>query len=277
MKRILLATTALLLVLCLAAYASAETVKVTLRTSGTSAAVVPEAGSGALETGNDAPFRAYNKKDKYQYVVFGQYPQTAEGEVYPVLWRVLNVQEDGLAFLLAEYVLDAHQVIEETDPRVKENHTYRKITTIEESDLYPWMNTVMANTMFTVEEQAVLDDSRGIVFLPTDQEYLTPAFGFSSGRYEEQPSRKCNCTDYAKARGVYREGNCSTYWANYVKAANDHKLQLVGVNGHLSYGGYTRENVGIRPAILVRIDQVGFASGEGTRNNPYVLGIRTAQ
>lgn len=221
----------------------------------------------------DAGFRGWESQKRYQYIQFGNYPQTKKGDVEPVLWRVLDVYADGTAFLLAEYVLDAHQVIEENDPKVKENHTYRKIAAIEESDLYPWMNDVMANTMFTAEEQSVLDTSRGVVFMPTDDEYLTGSYGFSAARYAEVKQRQCNCTDYARAQGVYREGNASTYWCNAVKNPADHKLQLVGVNGHLSYGGYTRSNVGIRPAILVRPGSVMFASGSGTKDDPYVLSL----
>lgn len=257
MKKWLLSVAALMMALLMSVSALAETVSVS---------------GGAAE----AAFRGWNSKEKYQYIRFGNYPQTKNGDVEPVLWRVLDVFEDGTAFLLAEYVLDAHQVIEENDPKVKEKHTYRKIAVIEESDLYPWMNDVMANTMFTEAEQSVLDTSRGVVFLPTDEEYLKGSYGFSAARYAEVKQRQCNCTDYARAQGVYREGKTSTYWCNAVKHPTDHKLQLVGVNGHLSYGGYTRDNVGIRPAILIKPGTVAFASGSGKKDDPYVLSLTGA-
>ena len=38
--------------------------------------------------------RGYTKSDGYVYVTLGQYPQTADGGVEPILWRVLTVDEE---------------------------------------------------------------------------------------------------------------------------------------------------------------------------------------
>ena len=36
----------------------------------------------------DPVFTPYTQADGYTYVVLGRYPQTAEGEIRPILWRV---------------------------------------------------------------------------------------------------------------------------------------------------------------------------------------------
>ena len=41
----------------------------------------------------------------YQYVAFGNYPHTKEGETQPIVWRVLQVQ-DGVAYLLSDQIID---------------------------------------------------------------------------------------------------------------------------------------------------------------------------
>ena len=56
--------------------------------------------------GAEDTLRGYDAGEGYIYVAMGQYPQTAEGEVRPILWRVLAVN-DGEAVLLSEYILFA--------------------------------------------------------------------------------------------------------------------------------------------------------------------------
>ena len=34
--------------------------------------------------------RGYNKKEGYQYIQFGAFPQEADGTVKPILWRILQ-------------------------------------------------------------------------------------------------------------------------------------------------------------------------------------------
>lgn len=54
----------------------------------------------------DVALRGYDAKSGYVYVTLGQCPQDADGGVEPIVWRVLSV-EDGRAYLLSEYVLEA--------------------------------------------------------------------------------------------------------------------------------------------------------------------------
>ena len=49
--------------------------------------------------GEDA-LRGYTKEDGYVYLHLGQYPQTADGGVEPILWRVLTV-DDEKAYLIS--------------------------------------------------------------------------------------------------------------------------------------------------------------------------------
>ena len=153
----------------------------------------------------EAAFRGYSKQDGYQYVIFGNYPYDRDGTVKPLMWKVLSVTDDGLALLITNQVIDAYpmQYIEgKVD--LKTYKGYRKISSYEESDLYPWMNSEMLTTMLTEEEQAVLDDSRGKLFLLTRQEFLMPEYGFSTAVYGTLiKSRVCKCTGYASKRGVY--------------------------------------------------------------------------
>ena len=90
--------------------------------------------------------RGYIKGEEYQYVQLGEYPYEADGTVRPVLWRVLTVN-DGSALLLTEYIIDTKQVIFETDQRVIEKHSFRRISSYAESDLYEWLNSDGLNAL----------------------------------------------------------------------------------------------------------------------------------
>jgi len=45
--------------------------------------------------------RGYDKKQGYVYLTLGSFPQTADGGVEPIIWRVLQVK-DGRAYILSE-------------------------------------------------------------------------------------------------------------------------------------------------------------------------------
>lgn len=233
----------------------------------------------------DAPFRAWNKEQSYQYVSFGHYPMfTVESEVVlekgkkqltfamddPVTWQVLDVfPEEGVVWMVSEWVMDQHKVIDAEDKK-----SARMIDLYEESDLYAWMNSEMVNTLFTAEEQAVLDDSRGKLFLPTNVEYIGQ-YGWPKTIQETgSAKRMCDATDYALYRGVFHKKFSgkwgATFWCNRMRSSSK-MLQIVGFDGHESWAGWTRKDVGVRPAIRVKLDMVEFVSGSGLQSDPYVM------
>lgn len=215
--------------------------------------------------------RGWTKEDRYQYVHIGTYPQKRDGTVQPVLWRVLDVTDDQ-ALLLMEYVMDVYPVILEDDPVAIAEHTYRHIETIEDSDLYVWMNGELTDTLFSPEDKSLLIQDRGSVFLLTDTEYCTSTYGFTTSVYGKQKTRQCKATEYAVSRGMFvSELGTSGYWANAVKSPTDHKMQIVGYDGHLSYGGYTRKDLGIRVAAKVDLTLCDWSAGTGAKDDPFVL------
>ena len=219
--------------------------------------------------------RGYIKGQGWNFVHMGQYPYEKDGTVRPVLWRVLEVEED-VALLITEYVIDTQQVIFETDQKKIDNYDYRLISCYEESDLHPWLNTVCIETLFGNEplrSHLVPDETRGELFILNMDEFRTPKYGFSANTWGNQPSRQATGTPYAvKKRGLYVSDNGKvSYWAADIKDANAYRLALVGFDGHLSWGGYTRQNVGLRLSVRLDLSELAVASGKGTRENPFTL------
>ena len=232
----------------------------------------------AETTGQEAAFRGWSEKKSYQYVSFGRYPETDICEVKPLLWRVLATNEQGEALLLTEYVIDMYPIIWVEDEKDREEHNFRAISDITESDLYTWMNSTMTETMFTEEETTALNAARGTLFLLNRTEYCTVDYGFTRSVYGKQTSRICSATGYAKIRGVYQERGVkgTTYWLNDLSPGNPWRMSIVGMNGHISYAGCARQNVGVRPACLVKMDRVSFTAGDGTKENPYVISVKVS-
>ena len=76
------------------------------------------------------------------YITFGHYPQTSEGnDNTSIEWLVLDVQEDK-ALLISRYGLDGQQY-----------HDTYEDTTWEKCSLRAWLNGTFINRAFTAEEQ----------------------------------------------------------------------------------------------------------------------------
>lgn len=230
--------------------------------------------AGALAA--DEP-RGYQKGQGYQFYEIGTYPQGKDGEASPLLWRALAV-ENGEALLLTEMVIDAKQVIFEQDEDVIAKHAYRRIASFADSDLCQWMNGEMLTAILgdTGLESALVAGEFGKLYPLTDKQLLKAEYGFSTARFGSVPVRRATATAYAKSVGAYCDTNGSTpYWVATVKTAEGYKLQIVGFNGHLSYGAYTRTNIGIRAAMTLNLAQCVFTDGEGTLENPFRIALAT--
>ena len=219
--------------------------------------------------------RGYIKGQGWKFVNLGQYPYEKDGTVAPVLWRVLEIEND-VALLITEYAIDTQQVIFEKDQKKIDTYDYRRINRYEESDLMPWLNTVCIETLFggdPVRNLLIPDQTRGELFILNMDELRNPAYGFSANTWGEQPSRQAAGTPYAvRTKGLYSDNNGKvSYWASDIKDEEAYRLALVGYDGHLSWGGYTRDNVGLRLAIRLDMTELEVTGGQGTRQKPFIL------
>ena len=227
-----------------------------------------------------AEMRGYIKGEGYEYIHLGQYPYESDGTARPVLWRILEVRDDT-ALLLTEYLIDTDQIIFVTDQKEIDNHSYRRIESFEESDLFPVLSGEYLDRLLgddPIRNALIQQPNGALLFLLTDEDYLNTNYGFANQRWAEWPNRvkshEAQGTPYAiKQRGLYRahENDMSPYWVNAIKSPTDYKLQIVGFNGHLSYGAYTRTNIGLRLAIQLDLNQIQIIDGDGTKQAPYQL------
>ncbi len=227
-----------------------------------------------------AEMRGYVKGQGYVYVNFGEYPYEKDGTARPVLWRVLDVQ-DNRAMMLTEYLIDTDQIIFVTDAKAIENHDYRRIHSFEESDLFPKLSTEYVDRLLgddPIRGALIPEPNGATLFLLSADDYINIAYGFEKNQWAEWPARikshEASGTPYAiKQRGLYvaYQNDMSPYWVADVKSDTDYKLQIVGFNGHLSYGAYTRVNIGLRLAVRLDLNQLEINGGQGTMQSPYTF------
>lgn len=246
------------------------------------------------EEEGDSVLRGFN--GTYQYVLLGNYPWDSEGivmgndpygskdvEMRPVLWRILS-REEGTLLLITEYVIELQQVTFVNDPDKIKHYDYPVLERFADSDLCHWMNTDMFDHLFGQDPlvNAMLNETdklgdRGRLFCLTDVQFCQSSYGF---RANKKPTglRVAAPTPYALNRRIFRDGKKkninykeggSPYWCSTQTAP--YRFQIVGYDGHLSAGAFSRENIGLRPSIRLDETMVGVESGKGTKKDPFIL------
>ena len=218
--------------------------------------------------------RGYDKQDGYVYLTLGEFPQTEAGDVQPILWRVLGV-EDGKALILSEYVLEARRI--HGDYKEYANKpTNKKAPGFDgdftQTEMAQYLNGEFLTTRFTQAEQGLIapDETLGSFFLLSGDELKNKAYGFDSN-----DSRKAWGTEYATTHGLFvygsARGNHSPYWTRTQSTTNTQGARCIKSKGELGYINVITEDEGMRPACWLALDKVQIAAGSGTAEDPFVL------
>ena len=217
--------------------------------------------------------RGYSKKEGYVYLTFGTFPQTAEGGVEPILWRVLGVK-NGQAYILSEYVLEARRIHgDEVEYNNKPTNTKKPGIdgdfTKTEMSLY-LNGDFTAN--FTAGELALIapDATLGLFFLASGNDLKNSSYGFTSDQ-----SRKAWGTEYAKENGLFvygsSRGNHSPYWTRDRSSSYKYGARCIKSKGELGYINVITVDEGMRPGCYLDLSKVVILGGSGTMEDPYQL------
>ena len=236
-----------------------------------SAPVVPACGAQLL--------LPYAPATGYTYVTLGRYPQTAEGEVRPILWRVLRVDGEK-AYLCSEYILFARPM----HPSLKE---YRDVLKGDfgQTELCHYLNTVFAEEAFTGEEMGMLlpCENFGKVFLldASDVTDRSIGMGRETNMKKDGPGLRAWGTEFAikNNRGdrakerlyVFQKkyGAHSPYWVRNQSTSDGRHARCTKDGGQLGHIEVARENEGVRPAIYLALSGLRITGGAGTMEDPY--------
>lgn len=257
--------------------------------------------------GEEAAIRGYSKEDGYVYVTLGQYPQTAEGGILPILWRALTADEEKV-YLLSEYILFARTM----HTSVKE---YRDVLKgdFAQTELCQYLNTTFAEDAFTEDEMGMLlpCENFGKVFLLSRDDMKNKDIGLGKsheGTKNEklilaEPGVRAWGTEYAiknngfpeeeypnpKERVIGRAGShisreemrlyvfqqkygaCSPYWGRTQSTTDTRHAVCTKDGGQIGHIEVGRDNEGVRPALYLAQGSYRIDAGDGTRDNPYVI------
>lgn len=250
------------------------------------AAVLFAAAASAENT-----LRGYDKKEGYQYVQLGAFPQDADGAIKPILWRVLSA-EDGQAYLLSEYILFNNRVHPDDQAYIAFGGAFNQtemfallngpfegdpISPQEQEELkgrerlgrVHIAQRCFKDEAFTKAEQAMLvtDEELGTVFLASADDLKNREYGFVSPK-----DRKGYGTQYAMQNGlfVYQNGS-SPYWTRSQSQSYDYGTRCTKVDGDLGYIRCVVMNEGCRPAVRLALDGLEILGGSGTMEDPYTF------
>jgi len=206
------------------------------------------------------------KARTWDYVSFGRYPTGKDGAVEPVLWRVLSVEDDQ-AYLLSEYILFAHRVDPNCYPVNKKSEPYGGWET---SELFNYLNDEFLNTAFDAAEQDALAETPdgGRVTLPEIDDIRNKKYGF-----DQEKKRQAQSTEYAKENGLFVYQGAKRYspwWSRTPSESKQYAHRRVMDNGKLGFISVEVKNLGVRPAIMLRLDKIAAVTGSGTVEDPFV-------
>ena len=203
--------------------------------------------------------QGYTQAQGHQYLLFGSYPQGAQGDTAPIAWRILKVYE-GLAYLMSDRILDVR--------RVSGDQWHYKGW--EGSELYAWLNGDFLQGAFSPEEQAALhpDEKLGFVSLPGVEDLQNKGLGFGTDL-----SRRIAGTAYAlEQRGLYSYArrSYSPIWTR-TPSQQTHAQRATKINGRIGFIGVESDDLGVCPVIWLKLDAVSVLGGSGSQASPLVL------
>ena len=256
----------------------------------------------------EGTLRGYTKEEGYVYLHLGQYKQTADGGVLPILWRVLTT-DDEKSYLLSEYILFARALHNDRKEYAKFKGDFAQ------TELCNYLNTTFAEEAFTEEELDMLlpCENYGKVFLITRKDMENKSIGLGAWKGKGVPPMKTitnnpglrawgtewairdngyprdeypdpeakirNATDTAnitvaeKRLYVFQSkyGSCSPYWARTPSKSNAQQAVCTKDGGQVGLIECGRDNEGVRPALYLAEGSYRIVSGTGSKEDPYEI------
>ena len=262
----------------------------------------------AATASGEGGLRGYTKEDGYVYLHLGRYPQTADGGVEPILWRVLTT-DDEKAYLLSEYILFARALHNNRNEYAKFKGDFAQ------TELCHYLNTTFAEEAFSEEEMSMLlpCENYGKVFLITREdmknreiglgawtskkdptlkqieenpavrawgtEWAIQNNGYDPAEYPDPKAKVRNSTDTANItlgeKRLYvfqaKYGACSPYWGRSPSTTDKRQAVCTKDGGQVGRIEVGRDNEGVRPALYLAEGSYRIVSGTGTKDDPFEI------
>ncbi len=221
--------------------------------------------------------QAFSTLECGDLVSFGTYIQGKKGEVKPIEWLVLMVSGNNV-WLLSKYALD-----------VQPYNTEYEDVTWNSCSLRKWLNKYFYHKAFSKEEKMLMEDviSYGYEELESkwggtwrkktnessDKVFLLSEEEAHKYEYLVQPMILCPVTDYVKTLDFYsykKKHKCCWWVRDDNTAKSDKKkIEVISLTGNSEEFSVNREDICVRPAIALNLDENFVASiDEDDQNDP---------
>ena len=192
------------------------------------------------------------------YVTYGTYPQTAEGDDNtPIEWLVLDYdEENNRALLISRYGLDCQRY----------NTGYTDVTW-ETCSLRTWLNGTFLNKAFSKAEQGAIlttnvDNSKSQGYYSTnggkntqDKVFLL-SYAEAWKYFKNEEARKCKPTDYAVKQNAYKASNGNCYWWLRSPGSSSSSAASVNNSGARGYDNVHNSDHAVRPAFWLDLSGI---------------------
>ena len=161
------------------------------------------------------------------YIQMGNYPQTANGDIKPIDWQVLAIEDDKM-LLISKYGLDTRRF------DCNSNDWWN-------SEISEWLNKDFYNKAFNEEEKKSIIRK----FLLTKDE--------AEEYFANNEARKCKATEYAVKNGAYVDDNGYTCW--WLRSMFDGFYQVYYVlsDGNFSHSSADYAGGVVRPVLWINL------------------------
>ena len=218
------------------------------------------------------------------YLVFGAYPQNADGSKKPIRWRVLDTDSDSNAdgtkdsyLLLSDEILDCIPFQENMEAE----------NTWQNSQIRQWLNKDFLAAFSENEQQALakttkesdgsieyLSDSAvhdDTFFLLSAQEAQKKEYGFwdAAGVEEANKSHILQATEYAQNQGVAQTDGYGDWWLRSIGSEGKYLSGIIDHEGWLMDDTINDDAAGVAPAMNLKTKSIAYILAEGVKKGNF--------
>ncbi len=192
---------------------------------------------------NSNPFKNAKVGD---VVKFGNYPQTANGDIQPIEWQVLS-KENNKMLVISKYGLDTKRFDSSSNNWAN-------------SEIRKWLNGEFYNKAFNDQEKKSIKSSNLSDVGTTDNVFLLSGDWQGNGEvndyFANNESRRCKATEYVLKKNNWAESETDGYFWWWLRSPNpnySNRVCDVFYGGSISHRDVSLDNSLVRPALWVNL------------------------
>ena len=229
--------------------------------SGTTTVTVSMANVNSVTFEVNVSGNPFARAEVGDYVEMGTYPQTATGDVQPIEWQVLHIDEDNNRVLVvSRYILDQYVFNSSTTAIAKNGW--------KDSSIRPWLNNTFYNTAFSRKEKGYIASTEiatpsivityDEIITTTDKVFLLSGDSHGNGEaneyFADNTARQCAPTPYAALKCDSYQGYYWWWLRSPIRGDVNGVYCVYGAGSFSICGEPNSTGIGVRPALWIDLN-----------------------